>query len=278
MLAELHKSVFIIRDSALAIRDLIRDLNTVTAKVGFNPNWSAARKKAWRRKTKKHAAKAVSKAWLTYRYGVRPIIYDVEKLLNAIMNKPALRFTATGKITRDQTTVDDLAFNWSTHLKADGIRTTRHMVNVRAGIICEIPNPFLGLGRHWGADFTSLPGAIWELTPYSFVIDWVIGVGSALNALVKPLRVIEKGRWVVIREDTYSSRTVDLSLRDSYASYDYTNVSHDSLVWSKRTKTTTRLTDENIGVSAQDLLTGFSGSGVDVLKALDALALIMARF
>jgi len=274
-LAEFRKTMGILHDSVAAVDRLQSSFSDAVRRRGFNPRWSAARKKRWRLKVGKQAVKAVSQAWLTYRYGVRPIVFDVRNLIEAATSKPNLRFTAIGKSyassSYNESQVNTTAFG-SMDVQIDLARKVRD--DYVCGIVCEIPNPFFGYVNHWGID--DIASTVWELVPYSFVIDWFSGIGRLISSIDSKIGVIEKGRW--LKRSRTIVDTMDLNLVDSYNNSNAYRVVYGtgkrSLVTQEKQRWT-RLSD----------FPSFSPGGIlfnedvklDTSKIADLLALIAAR-
>jgi hypothetical protein len=116
-----------------------------------------------------------SKLWLEARYGWRTLIYDLEDLNDAIRNFDDKRKrwseragTSYQTVTTSSTNISGAYFNIIRN------NTLYWDVSVRGSVVADIQ-----LQR-----FRANPiQTAWELIPYSFVLDWFIGVGDALSAI-----------------------------------------------------------------------------------------------
>jgi hypothetical protein len=124
---------------------------------------------------KNNIPKSQRNNWLEARYGWRTLLYDIEDLSKALasLGKQRHRFNKSSKLEDNHVDTDtsyssDLAGTYTREVTTS-VRIT-HIGSVTADI--DLP-PF---------SFNPLTTA-WELTPYSFVIDWFIDVGKALSAL-----------------------------------------------------------------------------------------------
>lgn len=126
----------------------------------------------------KSLADTVGQAHLAYRYGINPIIYDYEALRDMWMGKSKLShyFVVKGKTQR------------SSSAKSGG-GENEYVVDdkydVRFKACYRIDMAILAKLSLLGA--TDLLGTVWELTPYSFVIDWALNIGDFLRGLQAPL-------------------------------------------------------------------------------------------
>lgn len=134
-------------------------------------------------------ARDISGRWLEMQYGWRPLIdqsYQAAKALEALNRDRTMRFIAS----KQRTKVHDLA-------ESGGYQTfCRATISVK--IICELYEE-LSLWRSLG--LTNPASVVWEVVPYSFVVDWFLPVGSYLSALgVIPSL---KGRFLTISKGTW---------------------------------------------------------------------------
>lgn len=115
-------------------------------------------------------------AWLQGRYGWRILIYDIKDITNLILEADAQQRTRLKDRTGTNLShVSDASFSniFSTY-REDIEDITEFEVGVRGSVITDfMPNKI---------SINPIVTA-WELVPYSFVIDWFMSVGSALNAL-----------------------------------------------------------------------------------------------
>lgn len=191
--------------------------------IGFlrNPlsNWNAFLRRL--RKTKNrsrfHRQKTVSEyllsEWLSYRYGVRPLLGDIQDAIKAVeatvkkdipMRRTARGFASDGESLRDTNypvnTGSSVTFKWTTK--------TDRQIKVRAGVLYEYhrsPDTF-------GVAYHDIPPAIWEALWGSFIIDWFANIGSWIEAVTPIAGVKTLGSWTTTEISTRSTR-------DSYVFY-----------------------------------------------------------
>jgi hypothetical protein len=143
--------------------------------------------------------------WLGTRYGLMPLLFDIEKGIDAVnsLGKPLRkRYSSTllGEKT-DTWSLDGLSINRALEkyhlatISLDFTETSRWEVS--SGVLAEWTirdiNPAHAFGLH------AVPMAVWELVPYSFVVDWFIGIGRFIEAWQPTPDVIAQARWTVIR-------------------------------------------------------------------------------
>jgi hypothetical protein len=176
--------------------------------------------------------KKLSEVWLMYRYGIKPLLSDVEGVMKGLKKSTGLiRKTtrSTGKLDAHKTEVlihagDGYNFN---------VMAENHdEVTVRCMSLDEYEAT---LAFNLGFSAKGLATLPWELVKYSFVIDWFTNVGDYLGSIVPLPFVKQLGSCIVIKR----LRTINLSmlpnqpvtgwnfLRSSTGSYIRTHASYN---------------------------------------------------
>jgi hypothetical protein len=112
-----------------------------------------------------------ARAWLELQYGWIPLVKDVYGAAEALaqqLNEPAVQtYRVRRKIQRDWTAVS-----------SPNIKSYDYLAVVRGQLIARLSEVNVAALNGLG-DPSSI---LWELTPWSFVADWVIPIGSYLTA------------------------------------------------------------------------------------------------
>lgn len=146
-----------------------------------------------------------AKAWLAYRYGVRPFVNDINTIVGGLA-KPVGR--------RRKTTRASLSLSRSGESSAFGVLGSyRCLVNkqiidevlVRAMSLDEFEAT---LGFNTGFTGKGLMGLPWELISHSFVVDWFVNVGDFLYAHLPAFGYKQLGSCVTIRRRITNVYTV----------------------------------------------------------------------
>lgn len=144
-------------------------------------------------------AQAASSAWLAYRYGLSPIMQDIEGVLKGLHKAVGrTRASSRGGSTLSKHVV------WTENKPAWGGSTVTKRwtwnsnVSVRATTISEYTAT---LGRNVGFSTKALVTLPWELLPYSFVVDWFVNVGDFLQAITVVLDEKVLGSCYTVQED-----------------------------------------------------------------------------
>lgn len=168
------------------------------ARLTKNPKKAIARLLARR-------AAEIGNIWLLARYGIRPLVYDVNSCIRALKRgskvKLYLKYSANGTPVSGESlplygnvAVTEGIFGY----KSERLKST----HVTCGCIC-IPQfdtqTLLRLDR-----LPNLPETAWELIPYSFVVDWLFNVGTVISALTPNVDCPVAASWSKVVETNTS--------------------------------------------------------------------------
>lgn len=164
------------------------------AKLSKNP------KKAIRRLIAKRSAE-IADVWLLARYGIRPLIYDVNACVKALKTgsklQPHIRYNSVGTVQSDSASGPILTAN-AIEGKFQYRATRSKELAVRAGCVCT---PTFDTETRIRLDrLSNLPETAWELIPYSFVVDWVFNVGQVIAALTPNVECPITTSWSIVEE------------------------------------------------------------------------------
>lgn len=121
-----------------------------------------------------------SKAWLTYRYGIMPLIYSAQDIIKALEKHEKLFETEKERNVVDiEETIDLARLNEPFAVEIPVVVAVTGKVTQRV-VIKRRYNVEQLYQKRFG--FNPLLTA-WELVPLSFVIDWFVQVGDAIQAI-----------------------------------------------------------------------------------------------
>lgn len=153
---------------------------------------------------------AMAELWLEFRYAVRPLIYDMVQAVEAwnTILKKSDRYTARG-FHKTGPTVSSETSNWNLHANYDAIisRVQTVSANYRAGVLFSIDNLVNEVRSVWGLDKPF--ETIWELIPFSFIIDWFFTVGDVISSWTSNPGLHPLTSWIVEEHKLKSVCSVD---------------------------------------------------------------------
>jgi len=120
-----------------------------------------------------HALRALRKlgnAWMTYRYGIMPVIYSFHDIQKAYKNQILSRYRSVRTISPTSTYSGSVPTNYI------GVEKTGN-ITVKSTVACLYRNANSIAQRMSGIAVNPFQTA-WELIPYSWIADWFLNVGD----------------------------------------------------------------------------------------------------
>lgn len=199
-LGELKETIHAIRHPAQALRSGIDayskavkkrlQYKRISATFGANSRRALYAKVGKNRADVKHQANHIVKdTWLEYVFGWKPLINDIDDAMKALAFKDYREYIPIyggGRSTSVSSTRDDLkgyalhyiAVEWDTSSEV-GVRIKGEVMGGPSSASQNIADRSrFGFGSWWEAVPT-----IWELIPYSFLVDYFTNVGDVLDAV-----------------------------------------------------------------------------------------------
>lgn len=132
--------------------------------------------------------------WLEGRYGWRPFIYDVMNIIDAHTTDARSRLTKKGQIPvwESSETFSVSTYSWS-GLQTKLWQDILCQGYVRVGQTGDFRASLSDSLRKFG--IFDVVGTVWDLVPYSFVVDWFCNVGAAAKALQAYVLLDERVGW-----------------------------------------------------------------------------------
>jgi hypothetical protein len=214
-------------------------------------------------------AVALAQVYLQYRFGISPVLQSANSIMEAY----------TKKVVRPKRRTAVYNNTW-TDKKQDQVgtgfvyrRTCEVTIKVVAGIIYEVSNPVTDWKFAYGFRFKDIPRLMWELIPYSFMVDRVSAIGDSVAGVANLLdpSVSILGGWTSSKTTTTTGISAINQVSSGWTvsvSPDWNYLEQDSF---SRNKWTPSLRDTIPGVN----LGGLTDSAT---KLADLTALIIQRF
>lgn len=149
---------------------------------------------------------ALARRWLGYQYSWRPLVQDIHDTFQVIQQKRLVKYNGVwGKSTRHNEK-DISQGSWDNN-SGGYIRKVHSTLRARAVLHACIRNETVVFINKLG--LLNPLSIAWELTPYSFVADWAVPVGSCLQAWSAMAGLDFKGGSLSFTSDS----TMDVSWR-----------------------------------------------------------------
>lgn len=140
----------------------------------------------------------VANRWLQWRYAVRPLVYDLEDMLEEFYNSRVEPVIKTVRASHTES-VNALIGEGQTSTVGAWHKSREGTVKVSYCATYSI-SPNVHLWKRLG--ITNLPALLWELLPGSFMFDWVLPIGNFLSGLdadigisITGVQRAERHRW-----------------------------------------------------------------------------------
>jgi hypothetical protein len=140
------------------------------------------------------SADIISDAWLEARYAWRPLMYDAQGIVKALNRSYGYtRRTFRGGASESVTETGDFSvFQGGLEYQVSWSSTS--VKSARAGILTHTD---LGVGESLGLH--NVASTVWEIVPFSFVVDWFVNMGGVLSTIDSNPNVKTLASWTTLR-------------------------------------------------------------------------------
>jgi len=186
-LAELHKTLRLVPD---LLGNFHRFFQRFHGRVDYlYGRHLAANPKRQSVQNLRELERIVTDTWLAMRFGVRPLVMDMQGVLKAL-SRDIDESGPTRVTTRGKALVS--AYDTTQYEGVYGImrpmihKTTHHEISVRAMSLWDIDD---SLQHRVGFSIGQIPEAVIDLVSYSFVVNWLINVNdffAAIGGMIQP--------------------------------------------------------------------------------------------
>lgn len=183
--AEMHKTVSMLRSPFKSARSLLDKMD--------NYRLNDIQKG-------KTYAKAAANAWLEYRLGWKPLMFEIQQTVAAykgLTGSKSVRLVARGSQQIEDRNVNTVA---STFPGTHGIRVTRDLTRTfkaSTGVLYEFSETAdEERARRFGYRLSDVPSSGWELITGSWMVDRFLAVGYWLDAITPKPGVKILGSWL----------------------------------------------------------------------------------
>jgi hypothetical protein len=160
------------------------------------------------RKRRESLPKKLAGAWLEWRYGIRPLMWEAIQILEALTEKleadNRLGFKAVrAHASRTWSTVTTQNCGGYHGLRYYADIHVKNEVKAYATVYYSVDQSSLASAlmylRKYGLSPEQGLPLVWELTPLSFVVDWFVDIKSWLQALCRPIGIKVLGDSVSVK-------------------------------------------------------------------------------
>jgi hypothetical protein len=210
--------------------------------------------------------------YMEARYALRPLMYDaigtVKALKGLELESNRKTFRGFEMATASDSSTDVLLYQSGTNYQIRGNQIATRSLECRSGVLTAIEMLDVPL-LQWGV--TELPQSIWELIPFSFIVDWFFNIGKLIASWSPKFGFKTLASWYVVTDTTTLASTAVPEMCVPLWSYNYENWYRRGGTYSKVIVRKYRVPNpERPSLPSFDL-------NIDWLKSLD-LGIILTQF
>lgn len=151
---------------------------------------------------KQLSPKELADRWMEARYAIRPLVYDIYGFVEALNskkrnNKPRrVTFRKRESETASATQSGIVTATYSNYWIVKSVKTSTITVQANAGVLAFVKE--ISEATIWGLNRPF--DAVWELVPFSFVVDWFFNVGKVIASWAPAYGLESLASWVVVEK------------------------------------------------------------------------------
>lgn len=141
------------------------------------------KRSGWSKRQAKLIADDAAQLWLNFGFGVSPTIADANAIIGAIETRirepAAIRVSALGKETSrvSRKDLNGILYGCSSLHTTSTTREISYRYTAGSRLLVNAQNSY-DVASDFGLNFSALPSIAWELTVFSWVVDYFVNVGS----------------------------------------------------------------------------------------------------
>jgi len=165
-------------------------------------------------------SRGLASDYLAFQFGVKPLLSDIDGILQKLAENNAIEFDIVVARTRSGVLPFQNTGSSSTYVKVSSGYEATWAITVKNKYRIRVSSEGLHLASSLG--LLNIADLAWELTPWSFVIDWFYPIGSYLNRLDAQVGITVLyghqttfAKWKVLHTSTYGGITTTGSKRSA---------------------------------------------------------------
>lgn len=171
-----------------------------------------SRRGAW---SPKRVSRYLTSKWLELRYGWTPLVADIESARSLVKVSYFPELSRTTVIDRSVVSTPETYvgrnFYAPAYFTLRWNKETTEVTTDRASCYFSIVNRKQLQAIRLGGSLTNLPSFLWELVPYSFVLDWWLDLGTWIRACTPNSSVSVKG-YCISRQVEFRQNNVGVAV------------------------------------------------------------------
>lgn len=174
------EDLFEVRETIKFLRHPLEQLSKLAK--SFDTDKRRIRHKSLKKKYGDRAT-ALAGLWSQYRFAATPLVYSTLEAAQALKsgNTVSERLTARG-FSRYRDSFESYG-NSGTNDRFSYRFSGIYEVDASAGILYEVQNPIMDWRTKYGLRIRDLPHTLWQVVPYSFMVDRFINLSDSLDGM-----------------------------------------------------------------------------------------------
>lgn len=178
-------------DTAMAIAEMRQTVELLISPFAALKRYAKKlrRKKTFRRPSASRRAGTTvnyaTDAWLQYRYGIMPLVYDVASICDMYTKKSDFDTSirdCRSRVVLDKTEMVSPIHRIEHEVHFTGFDTVTTELSYNAKVYWRVKNATLHQLTEVGLNPLYIANLAWELIPFSFIVDWGFNVGAWLRS------------------------------------------------------------------------------------------------
>jgi len=156
--------------------------------------------------------------WLEYRYGFMQLYYDYKSYMTAYSktgNARRMRFVSQETL-RYKSNIPDVVTTNAFHFEQQYRYRGRNTI-VSSGCLVQHTDPFDHLYHRGDVGIDRVGNAIWELVPFSFILDWFVDASTRISAHEGRMDQRVLCKWSTIRSNCIGFYSVNRQGRNYFS-------------------------------------------------------------